>query len=85
MFYVSGSKIYLAIFDAKLKVYPEVKVVRDEHDRLGVLKTGGGVAQKPAVYSLCTLTELLAQYGGTVQAKAEMPADTGGDKASAKK
>lgn len=67
MFYVSGSKIYLATFDAELKVYPEVKLAWIDYDHIGVVKSGGGVAQKPKAYSLCTLAELIAQFGGTVE------------------
>ena len=48
MFYVSGTKIYLATFDAELKVYPEVKLAWVGYDQLGVVKTGKGVAEKPA-------------------------------------
>ena len=66
MFYVSGSKIYLATFDAELKVYPEVKLAWIDYDHIGVVKSGGGVAQKPKVYSLCTLSEVIAQFGGAV-------------------
>ena len=67
MFYVSGSKIYLATFDAELKVYPEVKLAWIDYDHIGVVKSGGGVAQKPKDYSLCTLSEIIAQFGGTVE------------------
>lgn len=67
MFYVSGSKIYLATFDAELKVYPEVKLAWIDYDHIGVVKSGGGVSQKPKVYSLCTLSEVIAQFGGTVE------------------
>lgn len=86
MFYVSGAKIYLATFDAKLKVYPEVKLAWVGYDQLGVVKVGGGVAHKPKEYSLCTLTELIAQFGGTVApvGMAE-PEDEDEDVSSAKK
>lgn len=66
MFYVSGTKIYLATFDAELKVYPEVKLAWIDYDRLGVVKTGSGVAEKPVRCRLCTLTEVIAQFGGLV-------------------
>ena len=45
MFYVSGAKIYLATFDAELKVYPEVKLAWIDYDHLGVVKTGKGVTK----------------------------------------
>lgn len=77
MFYVSGAKIYLATFDTELKVYPEVKLVRIDHDQLGVVKSGGGLSQKPKAYSVCSLAEVLAQFGGTV-APAAMPKSGGG-------
>lgn len=84
MFYVTGSKIYMATFDAELKIYPEVKLAWIDYDQLGVVKTGGGIAQKPKVYNLCTRAELLAQFGGTV---APMVSDVPEDKddSSAKK
>ena len=79
MFYVSGSKIYLATFDAELKVYPEVKLAWIDYDHIGVVKSGGGVAQKPKVYSLCTLNEVIAQFGGTVEPLVEAePGDEDG-------
>ncbi len=66
MFYVSGAKIYLATFDAELKVYPEVKLAWIDYDHLGVVKTGKGVTKKPVGCKLCSMTEVLAQFGGTV-------------------
>ena len=48
MFYVSGTKIYLATFDAELKVYPEVELAWIDYDHMGVVKTGKGVTKKPA-------------------------------------
>ena len=66
MFYVSGAKIYLATFDVELKVYPEVKLARIDYDHLGVVKTGKGVTKKPVGCKLCSMTEVLARFGGTV-------------------
>lgn len=66
MFYVSGTKIYLATFDAELKVYPEVKLAWIDYDHLGVVKTGKGVTKKPVGCKLCSMTEVLAQFGGRV-------------------
>lgn len=66
MFYVSGAKIYLATFDAELKVYPEVKLAWIDYDHLGVVKTGKGVTKKPVGCKLCSMTEVLARFGGTV-------------------
>ena len=71
MFYISGTKIYLATFDAELKVYPEVKLAWIDYDRIGVVKTGGGVSVKPEQYNLCTLSEVLAQFSGTVASVAK--------------
>ena len=74
MFYVSGAKIYLATFDAELKAYPEVKLAWIDYDHLGVVKTGKGVTKKPVGCKLCSMTEVLAQFGGRVapvDAKAE--------------
>ena len=66
MFYVSGAKIYLATLDAELKVYPEVKLAWIDYDHLGVVKTGKGVTKKPVGCKLCSMTEVLARFGGTV-------------------
>lgn len=66
MFYVSGAKIYLATFDAELKVYPEVKLAWIDYDHLGVVKTGKGATKKPVGCKLCSMTEVLAQFGGRV-------------------
>ena len=66
MFYVSGAKIYLATFDAELKVYPEVKLAWIDYDHLGVVKTGKGVTKKPVGCKLCSMAEVLARFGGTV-------------------
>lgn len=66
MFYVSGAKIYLATFDVELKVYPEVKLAWIDYDHLGVVKTGKGVTKKPVGCKLCSMTEVLARFGGTV-------------------
>lgn len=66
MFYVSGTKIYLATFDAELKVYPEVKLAWIDYDHMGVVKTGKGVTKKPAGCRMCTMTEILARFGGDV-------------------
>lgn len=66
MFYVSGAKIYLATFDAELKVYPEVKLAWIDYDHLGVVKTGKGVTKKPAGCKMCSMTEVIARFGGRV-------------------
>lgn len=66
MFYVSGAKIYLATFDVELKVYPEVKLAWIDYDHLGVVKTGKGVTKKPVGCKLCSMTEVLARFSGTV-------------------
>lgn len=66
MFYVSGTKIYLATFDAELKVYPEVKLAWIDYDHLGVVKTGQGVTKKPAGCRMCSMTEVTARFGGDV-------------------
>lgn len=66
MFYVSGSKIYLSTFDAGMKVYPEVGLVRQADDSISVVRKGGGVAKKPKRRQLCTLQELKAQFGNSI-------------------
>lgn len=70
MFYVTGAKIYLATFDAELKAYPEVKLVRDEADALCIVKTGKGIAKRPAGGRLCSLTEIRARFGALAQPQA---------------
>lgn len=66
MFYVSGTKIYLATFDAELKVYPEVELAWIDYDHMGVVKTGRGVTKKPAGCRMCSMTEVIARFGGDV-------------------
>lgn len=58
MFYVANNKIYLMERDNALGVYPEVKLV-DGHPV--VQETGAAV--KPANRMICTLQEVLAQFG----------------------
>lgn len=77
MFYVSGSKIYLATFDAELGVYPEVKLTRLDHDHIGVVKAGSGTAVRPVRCQVCSLAEIIAQFGGTVPPMAEVEDDDG--------
>lgn len=83
MFYVSGTKIYLATFDAELKVYPEVKLAWIDYDHLGVVKAGKGVTKKPAGCRMCSMTEVIARFGGDV-APDEAEPDEGKTKGSKK-
>lgn len=71
MFFVSGTKIYLATYDAELKVYPECRLVRQADDAVCVVKSGGGIAKKPEDRRVCTLTELIAQFGATAMPAAK--------------
>ena len=75
MFYVSGTKIYLATFDAELKVFPEVKLSWIDYDHLGVVKTGKGVTKKPTGCRMCSMTEIIARFGGSAK-----PVQPGKDK-----
>lgn len=67
MFYVSGTKIYLATFDADMKIYPECKLVCFEDGTIGAVRTGSGVAHPPKHRRVCTLAELRAQLGHTAE------------------
>ena len=84
MFYVSGTKIYLATFDAELKVYPEVKLAWIDYDHLGVVKTGKGVTKKPAGCRMCSMTEVIARFGGAVASAAYEESDEGKTEGSSK-
>ena len=77
MFYVSGTKIYLATFDAELKVYPEVKLAWIDYAHLGVVKTGKGVTKKPAGCRMCSMTEVIARFGGAVAPVTSKESDEG--------
>ena len=58
MFYVAGEHIYVATYNEVLGIYPEVHIV---DGAIKVLETG--VSRKPAERSVCTLQEVLAQFG----------------------
>ena len=58
MFYVAGEHIYVATYNEELGIYPEVNII---DGTVKVLATG--VSRKPAERSVCTLQEVLAQFG----------------------
>lgn len=58
MFYVAGSKVYLTERNNTLGVYPEVKIVNGQP-----VIQDKGVAQKPPVRAVCTLEEVVVQFG----------------------
>ncbi len=58
MFYVANNRIYLMAWNDALGVYPEVKLV-DGHP----VTQETGTAIKPANRMICTLQEVLAQFG----------------------
>lgn len=65
MFYVAKGKVYSTEFDAERKVYPEMRIVRDD-DVLSLRKLPtGGSEGKPKDRQLCTLEEVFAQLGAT--------------------
>lgn len=64
MFYVMGTKAYLATYDETMKVYPEVQLVRNDDGTMHASLKGGGIAKRPEHADLCTLAELSAQLGG---------------------
>lgn len=58
MFYVAGERIYVANYNEDLGIYPEVHLVN------GVAKIlDTGVSRKPAERTVCSLQEVLAQFG----------------------
>ena len=79
MFFVSGTKIYLSTYDAELKAYPECKLVRREDDTVCVVKAGGGIAKKPKHRRVCTLAELIAQFGAAAVAEVKAGETNGSD------
>ena len=72
MFFVSGTKIYLSGYDTELKVSPECKLVRRDDGTVYVSKVGGGIAKKPKHRRVCTLAELIAQFGATADLEPEL-------------
>lgn len=60
MYYVAGGRIYSANYDETSGVYHEVHLVEGTPR---VQDTG--VSNKPAGRTICTLQELLAQFGRT--------------------
>lgn len=67
MFYVAGTKIYLATFDDEMKVYPECILVQGIDGAVTIARKGGGVARRPKHYELCTLVEVIAQLGANAE------------------
>ena len=59
MFYVSNSKVYLTERNSALGVYQEVRIT---DGKPAVLNTGS--VKKPPNSTICTLEELVAQFGG---------------------
>lgn len=72
MFYVSGTKIYLDTFDDKLKVYPEVKLVKNDDDSIAMEIQKTGVAKKPANRKICSAREVYAMLGPMAQPKLKL-------------
>lgn len=58
MFYVAGEHIYVANYNEDLGIYPEVHLV---NGNVKILDTG--VSRKPAERTMCSLQEILAQFG----------------------
>lgn len=85
MFYVNGSDMYLTVFDEKLGVYPAVEIVMQDDGTVTVTRDDDyGVKQKPIGCSVCTLTEIVAQYGESLKLADVETAPTLGGKPSGK-
>lgn len=73
LYYVSGVKIYCAVYDESKKFYPECKLVRTKDGSFRVVSLSGGIPIKPKQRELCTFEELVAKFGNASAAPA--PAD----------
>lgn len=77
MYIVANGKIYSAVFNEALKVYPELKVVKDSEGKLSLKTLSTGVPAKPHYRQAATLAEVFAQFGSTAEVedlKPETPA-----------
>jgi hypothetical protein len=72
MFYVSGTKIYLAEMDAEKHIYPEVKLVLGPEGTPVPQVLSTGTSKKPRKRALCTLAEVIAQFGANAGAAEEV-------------
>ena len=75
MYYVSGGKIYSTVKGASTNKYAELEMYKatdgvDGKPRFALRVKDAGVVNKPANRRLCTMEELIAQYG----ASADKPA-----------
>lgn len=69
MFYVVGSKIYLAEHTGE--VYPEVKLKVDSAGYFYFEKTGKGLPKKPAKRQILSKEEVIIRFGAAVVEAAE--------------
>lgn len=69
MFFVSGEKVYLSEYNSALKAYPEVKLTKTSDDQISAEVQASGIAKKPSNRQLCTLSEILAQFGAGASKK----------------
>lgn len=64
MFFVSNSKIYLNRLNSDKKFYPEVILVKDADDNISIkVSSTKGIEVKPQNRQVCTLQEIIAQFG----------------------
>lgn len=64
MFFVVNSKIYLNRLNSDKKLYPEVVLVKDDNDNISVkISSTKGIETKPRTRQVCTLQEIIAQFG----------------------
>lgn len=63
MFYVVGTKVYLADFNESKKIYPEVRLIKEADGKIIPEVLDTGVSVKPKNREICTLKEVLAKFG----------------------
>ena len=76
MFYVSGAKIYLATYNAEKRIYPEVVLTKNADGSIRVKVLDKGVSVKPVNRSVCTLREIIAQFGQNAKAGTSVPSSS---------
>lgn len=79
MYYVSEGKIYSTVKGASTNKYAELELYRsadgvDGEPRFALRVKNAGVVNKPANRRLCTMEELVAQYGAIAHKPSEKKA-----------
>lgn len=65
MFYVVGTKVYLAEFNAQKGIYPEVRLVRESTGQIVFDILNTGTSSKPAHREICSAEEVRAKFGAS--------------------